>query len=112
MAFVSAAIKPSTEHLRPRGVMFVHERLLEVETGIEMTVSAFLCCVHFLTQRSISLYTSMVSNIADTDIDSDDRNKVSIPSHYYQCYRFLDQSAHLYYTHATHRPSAQMLGGI
>lgn len=115
MAFVSAAIKPSTEHLHPRGVMFVHERPLEVETGIEMTV----CLLFFVVCIFPSLYTLVWypiqskygAGIADTDIDSDDRNKVSIPSHYYQCYRFLDQSAHLYYTHATHRPSAQMLGG-
>lgn len=53
MAFVSAAIKPSTEHLHPRGVMFVHERPLEVETGIEMTV----CLLFFVVCIFPSLYT-------------------------------------------------------
>lgn len=66
-----------------------------------------VCLLFFVVCIFPSLYTLVWypiqskygAGIADTDIDSDDRNKVSIPSHYYQCYRFLDQSAHLYYTH-------------
>lgn len=58
MAFVSAAIKPSTEHPRPRGVMFVYERLVEVETEIEMTV--FVCfsllCAFFNPKVHLSIH--------------------------------------------------------